>query len=273
MRRHYRNHTTPGAPRGSGAARAAPPPPRIPPPLHSGAQRGLGPSQRATKPGPSSEDEEEFDELDSDMDVDPPLRPSERQRGNGNAYPTPPNSYPSHSASPRLNPAARSSPPPHRRGASRSPSYSPRERGYHYVSSPPLQPSAVPRSDLVHARYQHSAVRDRGYSDPSYAYRREREYSPYSSNGSPPSHTHRLSERREYDDDDDDEKRMMVHRHRRPMTPGSSFHSSSPSSPSVAGGDEEVNVKEHRNQYNPSRAYEDAVKDARVSTVLRRAVY
>ena len=246
MRRHYRNHTTPGAPRGSGAARAAPPPPRIPPPLHSDAKRGRGPSQHATKPGPSSEDEEEFDELDSDMDVDPPLRP------NGNAYPTP---------------------PPHRRGASRSPSYSPRERGYPYVSSPPRQPSAVPRSDLVHARYQPSAVRDRGYSDPSYARRMEREYSPYSSNGSPPSHTHRLSERREYDDDDDDEKRMMVHRHRRPMTPGSSFHSSSPSSPSVAGGDEEVNVKDHRHQYNPSRAYEDAVKDGRVSTVLRRAVY
>ena len=262
MRRHYRNHTTPGAPRGSGAARAAgaPQPPRIPPPPHSGTQRG--PAPRATKSGHSSEDEEEFDELDSDMDVDPLPRASERQRGSGNAYPTPPNSYPSHSA--------RSSPPPRRRGTSRSPSYSPRERGHPYIYSPPLQPS-VPRPD---ARYHHAAVREKGYADPSYICHRERDYSPQSSNGSPPSHTRRLPDRREYAcDDDDEEGKRMIHR-RRPMTPGSSFHSSSPS-PSI-GGDDDVresgNVKKEY-QYNPSRPYEDAVKDARVSTTLRRAVY
>jgi hypothetical protein len=261
MRRHYRNHTTPGAPRGSGAARAAgaPQPTRIPPPPHSGTQCERGPTPRTTKSGPSSEDEEEFDELDSDMDVDPPPRVSERQRGSGNAYPTPPNSYPSHSA--------QSSPPPGRRGASRSPSYSPRERGHYYLYSPPPQPS-VPRPDLVHARYHHTAVRDKGYADSSYACHRERDYSPHSSNGSPSSHTRRLSEY-----DDDEEGKQMIHR-RRPMTPGSSFHSSSPS-PSVGGDDdvrESSNVKKEY-QYSLSRPYEDAVKDARVSTTLRRAVY
>ena len=267
MRRHYRNHTTPGAPRGSGAARSAgaPQPTRIPPPPHSGTQRERGPTPRATKSGPSSEDEDEFDELDSDMDVDPHPRTS------GNAYPTPPNSYPSHSASPRLHPA-RSSPPPHRRGgASRSPSYSPGERGHPYLYSPPQ--SSVPRPDFVHARYHPIAGRDKGYADPPYVCHRE--YSPQSSNGSPSSHSHHLSDRREYaydDDDDNDEGKPIAHR-RRPITPGSSFHSSSPS-PSVGGDDvhESGNVKKEY-QYNPSRPYEDAVKDARVSTTLRRAVY
>ncbi|KIM42600.1 hypothetical protein M413DRAFT_444305 [Hebeloma cylindrosporum] len=282
MRRHYRNHTTPGAPRGSGAVRAAgpPQPPRIPPPPHSGTQRQLRPSHRATKSGPSSEDEEEFDELDSDMDVDPHPRASERQRrGNGNVYPTPPNSYPSDSASPHLHPssASRSSPP--RRGGSRSPSYSPRvgERGHAYAySSPSLQP------DLVHVRYQHSAVRDKGYADSPYVCRRDhRDYSPQSSsNGSPASsHPRRLSDRRGYacDDDDEDEEeedeKRMIHRGRRPMTPRSSLHSSSPS-PSVGDDVREggSSVKKEY-QYNLSRPYEDAVKDGRVSTTLRKVVY
>jgi hypothetical protein len=147
MKRHYRNHTTPGAPQGSGAAHlaGAPQPTRIPPP--PGTQHGeRGPTPQATKSGPNSEDKEEFDELDSDMDVDPYPRTSERRSANGNAYPTPPNYYPSHSASPHLHPA-RSSPLPRRRGASRSPSYSPRGERHPYSYSPPLQPS-VPCPDL-----------------------------------------------------------------------------------------------------------------------------
>jgi hypothetical protein len=266
MRRHYRNHTTPGAPRGSGAAclAGAPQPTRIPPPPHTGTQHGeRGPTPRATKSGPNSEDEEEFDKLDSDMDVDPPPRTSERRSANGNAYPTPPHFYPSHSVSPHLH-SALSSPLPRRRGASRSPSYSPRERRHPYVYSPPRQPS-LPHLDIVHLRYQHTVVPNKGYADPPNAYRREWDYSPHSSNGSPPSHPHRHSDRREYDSSGDDEQ--MVHR-RQPMTPGLSFHSSSPL-PSVGRDDVGVREVKKEYQYNPSRLYEDA----RVSTTLRRAVY
>ena len=165
MKRHYRNHTTPGAPRGSGAARlaGAPQPTRIPPP--PGTQHGeRGPTPQATKSGPNSEDEEE---LDSDMDVDPHPRTSERRSANGNAYPTPPNYYPSHSASPHLNPARSSPLRPRRRGASRSPSYSPRGQRHPYSYSPPLQPS-VPRPDPRCPRMlsDSTAVRDKGYADP-----------------------------------------------------------------------------------------------------------
>ena len=236
-----------------------------PPPPHSGMQHGeRGPTPQATKSRPNSEDEEEFDELDSDMDVDPPPRTLERRSAKGNAYPTPPNYYLSHSASPHLHPAW-SSPPPRHRGASRPPSYSPREQRHPCSYSPPLQPS-VPRLDVVHARYQHTAVRN-NYVDPPYVYHRERDSSPHFSNGSPPSHPHCHSDHREYASDGDDEQ--MVHRCR-PMMPGSSFHSSSPL-PSVGGNDVREVKKEY--QYNPSRPYQDAVGDARVSTTLRRAVY
>jgi hypothetical protein len=258
MRRHYRNHTTP---RGSGAARSAgaPQPTCIPPPTHSGMRHGER-TPRATKSRPTSEDEEEFDGLDSDMEIDPPPRTSERRSAKCNAYPTPPNCYPSHSASPHLHPA-RSSPPPRHRGASRSPSYSPREQRHPYSYSPLLQPSVPHGPDVVNV---HAAVRDKGYMDPPYAYHRKRDYNPQFSNGSPPSHPHCHSDHREYASDGDD--KQMVHR-RRPMMPGSSFHSSLPL-PSVGGNDVREVTK-----YNPSQPYEDVVKDARVSTTLRRAVY